>query len=154
MFHELLDNPNKIEPGKLQADARKDFPGAVRGSHLKLFRKGHCLPHPGKYVLIGVATYSPEELELLDQVNAAHTDWPSSGTVAVFNLLECQNPCQVLEYYGHPPLPPSTGTSGRDSFGQPLQSPVVGIWDGPQFIALVAGLHEAQRLLREQQFLK
>ena len=32
MFHELLDNPNRIEPGPLQAAARKQFPDVVRRS--------------------------------------------------------------------------------------------------------------------------
>ena len=99
MFHELLDNPNRIEPGPLQAAARKQFPDVVRRSHLDFFMAGQHPQYSGKFVLMGIAVYSPRELQLLDAVDAAYPDWQGMAKVAVFDLMKCKTPHDVLEHY-------------------------------------------------------
>jgi hypothetical protein len=146
MFHELLHNPNSIEPASLQAAARKQFPDVVLKSHLESFRRGQQPLRSGKYVLIGVAVYSPQDLQLLDAVDAAYPDWRDTATVAVFDLMECKDPRDVLErYVPTPPYP---------VIRRVLQSPIVGIWDGPVLVALESGLYDTQKLLRNERFLK
>ena len=150
MFHELLDNPNHIEPGPLQAAARKQFPDVVRRSHLDFFVAGQHLPSGGKFALIGVAVYSPRELRLLDAVDAAYPDWQGIAKVAVFDLTECQDPREVLERYL---VSPPYRRSSLDFRFVP-QSPIVGIWDGAVPLALETGLHDTQKLLRNERLLK
>jgi hypothetical protein len=150
MFRELLENPNRIEPGPLQAAARKRFPGVVRRSHLDYFCMSQHPPYSGKYILIGVASYSPDELQLLDAVDAAYPAWRGTAKVAVFDLTECKDPRGVLAHYSPPPpYPPPVPLSFNS-----VQSPIVGIWDGAARMALVTGLYDAQKLLRNERFLK
>jgi hypothetical protein len=147
MFHELLDNPNRIEAGRLQAAARKQFPDVVQRSHLELFKAGQHSPYSGKYALIGIASYSPRELQLLDAVDAAYPDWRDIAKVAVFDLMECKDPRDVLEHYLLYQL-----TSPSIRFVP--QSPIVGIWDGAVLLALETGLYDTQKLLRNERLLK
>ena len=136
MFQELLENPNHIEPGSLQAAARKQFPDVVRRSHLEYFKAGQHPPYGGKFVLIGVAVYSPKELQLLDAVEAAYPDWRDIAKVAVFDLMECRDPFEVvMHYFLTPPYRPHPFVFGFDA-----QSPIVGIWDGAVLSALESGL--------------
>jgi hypothetical protein len=150
MFHELLDNPNSIEPGPLQAAARKQFPDVVRRSHLDFLKAGQHPPYSGKLVLIGVAIYSPPELQLLDAVDAAYPDWRGIAKVAVFDLMDCKDPRDVLEHYIFPPLYRPSPLGPRFV----PQSPIVGIWDGAVLLALENGLYNTQELLRNERLLK
>jgi hypothetical protein len=152
MFRELLDNPNRIEPGPLQAAARKQFPDVVRRSHLEFFKVGQHAPYNGKYALIGIAVYSPKELELLDAIDAAYSDWRGTAKVAVFDLMECKDPRDALEHY----FPPPPYGLGPLLFVPRLvpQSPIVGVWDGAVLKAIETGLHDAQKLLRNEGLLK
>src|SRR4051812_39390700 len=104
MFHELLDNPNRLEPGPLQAAARKQFPAVVQRSHLGFFKAGQHPPCNGKYALIGVAVYAPKELELLDAIDDAYPGWRGDAKVAVFDLMDCKDTREVLGHYHLPPL--------------------------------------------------
>ncbi len=150
MFHELLDNPNRIEPGPLQAAARKNFPDVVKRSHLELIKTGQYPSNIGKYVLIGVAVYSPKELQLLDSVDVSYPNWRGNATVAVFDLTECKNKSDVLMYY----FPTPTHQSNPCSLEFVPQSPIVGIWDGAVLLDLKTGLYNTQELLRNEQILK
>jgi len=150
MFHQLLDNPNRIEPGPLQAAARKQFPDVVRRSHLDFFVAGQHPRHSGKFVLIGIAVYSPRELQLLDAVDASYPDWRGIAEVAVFDLMECKDPRDVLEYY----LPGPPYRLSSLGFRSVPQSPIVGIWDGAVLSALETGLYDTQKLLRNERLIK
>jgi hypothetical protein len=150
MFRELLDNPNRIEPGPLQAAARKQFPDVARKSHLDFLNAGRHPPYSGKYVLIGIAIYSPNELQLLDAVDAAYPDWRGTAKVGVFDLMECKDPREVLRHYF--PSPPSRLSPLGFSFVP--HSPIVGIWDGAVLMAVETGLYDAQKLLRNERLLK
>jgi hypothetical protein len=150
MFRELLDNPNRIEAGPLQAAARKQFPDVVRRSHLDFLAADQHPRNSGKYVLIGVAVYSPKELELLDAVDTAYVDWRDTAKVAVFDLMECKDPRDVLEHYFAPP----PRRLGPHFFRSVPQSPIVGIWDDAVFMAIETGLYDAQKLLRYEGLLK
>jgi len=103
-----------------------------------------------KYVLIGVAVYSPKALKLLDAINAANPEWRDIATVAVFDLMECKHPFDILIRYFLAP----TYRSAPFLFNSGPQSPIVGIWDGAALSALETGLYDTQKLLRNEQLLK
>ena len=132
MFHELLNNPNQREPGPLQADARVLFPSVVKKSHL-VERVPGPLPSSGKFLILGVATYSPAELRLLDEVEAAHARWKNTTTVYVFDMTQCQSMSDVRGY-----VPP---------FFAVVQTPVVVWGDGGKEIAAETGLRMTQDVL-------
>jgi hypothetical protein len=151
MFHELLENPNKIEPGHLQASARKLFPDVVRKSHLELFTRGQSFPQHGKYVLIGVAVYSPKELQLLDAVDAAYSQWRNISQVAVFDLMEYKDRYDLQMHFLSPPM---YQPNPRFYFRFIPESPVVGLWDGSVLTSLETGFYGAEKLLRNEGFLQ
>lgn len=70
--------------------------------------------------------------------------------MAVFDLMECNDPSDVLEY-SFPPLPYRLSSP---FFRSGPQSPIVGIWDGAVFIASETGFYDAQKLLRNEGLLK
>src|SRR6266851_3317599 len=98
MFHEILDNPNHREPGLLQSEARRLFPTIVTKSHLEKRAPGDPVPSRGQYVIIGVATYSRDDLQLLDDVEAAHPKWGQTSRVVVFDLMDCKDMEDVRRY--------------------------------------------------------
>lgn len=142
MFRQLLDNPTGREPGPLQAEARKHFPSVVKQSHFEVRFRGAPIPNTGKYVIIGVATYAPDDLKLLDDVNATHAQWQGEFTIAVFDMLECKDLCDVQNYVPSP------------SFGPVVQTPLVAFWDKGSPLALQVGLHKSREILRQTGVLK
>lgn len=134
MFHELLENANRIEPGPLQASARRQFPGLVRSSHFEKRTPGASIPATGRYVIIGIASYSREELQLLDEVNAAFHRWGPTATTAVFDLMECTDAREVREC-----APPFVHVS---------QTPLVAVWDDGMLVEAQAGLCKAREALK------
>jgi hypothetical protein len=140
MFKELLDNPSRIEPGPLQKTARQQFPAVVGKSHLKQHTSGSDVPTSGKYTIIGIATYSPLELQLLDDLDATYPQWGSTGMVAVFDLMECSD---LGDARKHLPI-----------FATVKQTPVVAIWDDGRLIASQTGLRMTREALQGAGFLK
>jgi hypothetical protein len=136
MFHELLENPTGREPGPLQANARQLFTSVLERSHLKPRLPGAPVPDEGEYVILGVASYSPDELQLLDEVEAVHHQWAASSKVAVFDLTTCKGMTDMKGY-----LPPLSVVA---------QSPVVALWDRGKLIASTTGLHMTRELLRNR----
>lgn len=140
MFHELLENTQRLEPGILQADVRKRFPSTVQKSHLEPHVPGSTVPRSGQYVVIGVATYAPEELRLLDDMEAAFPQWGKTSKVAVFDVLDCKNMDDMRRH-----LAP---------FMIAKQTPVVALWNNGKLIASQTGLHMTHEVLRGAGFLK
>jgi hypothetical protein len=140
MFHELLDNPNGREPGPLQADARRLFPSVVKTSHLEQRVPGGPVPCGGKYVILGVATYSRDDLRLLDDLEAAYPQWEKTWKVAVFDVLECKDMAEMRRY-----LPP---------FVMVTQTPAVALWDGGKPTASQTGLRMTREALQNAGLLK
>ena len=139
MFSELLDNKKSlVEPGPLQTRARKQFPSVVQKSHLKPYMPGSEIPSSGKYAILGIATYSPLELQLLDDLEAISPQWV--GEVAVFDLMECSDHCDMRN---HLPM-----------FAVIRQTPVVAIWDKGELIASQTGLRMTREALQNAGFLK
>lgn len=137
MFQELLDNPRPIEPGCLQTHARQQFPAVVRISHLR--RRVADEPTPAasesRYVILGIASYAPDELRLLDELESSHPQWHGQWQVAVFDLMECTSPAEVQRF-----APQSAAV---------VQSPAVEIWEGGRLLEANSGLRSTREALRK-----
>jgi hypothetical protein len=140
MFHELLDNPNRCEPGPLQSAARRRFPSIVQKSHLGQRDPGDAIPSSGKYAIIGIATYSPDELRLLDEVETAYPRWGTTSRVAVFDVMECKDMEDVKKH-----IP---------AFATVVQTPVVALWDGGKLVSAQTGLRMTREVLQDAGLLK
>ena len=139
MFHELLLNPRRLEPGQLQSIARGKFPSIVTQSHLEQHVPGSPVPIHGKFVIIGVATYSPDELRLLDEVEAAYAQWGKTKVV-VFNVLDCNDMNDMRRHV--PPLM------------MVVQTPIVALWDNGKLVTSQTGLRMTREVLQNAGLLK
>src|SRR5262245_53105905 len=100
MFYELLDNSQRIEPGRLQLRARQRFPTLVQKSDLQQALPGdpRHTSNKSRYLILGVATYSPDDLRLLDEVESSHAQWEQHWNVAVFDVMECKDMADVRQF--------------------------------------------------------
>ncbi len=88
-----------------------------------------------KYVIIGVATYAPEELKFLDKVDSSHSNWGMEWTVAVFDVMECKSMSDIPKFV--PQLPVMS------------QTPVVEVWVGGELIDVRTGLRMTLEALQK-----
>jgi hypothetical protein len=140
MFRELLDNPTRLEPGPLQRDVRHRFPSIIQKSHLEQHVPGSPIPNSGKYIVIGVASYSRDELRLLDDLDAAYPEWANASRVGVFDVLDCKD---MNDMRRHLPI-----------FMMVAQTPVVALWDNGNLVASQTGLRMTHEVLQSAGFLK
>ena len=132
-FKELLSNPSKMEPGLLQRQARTRFSSVVASSHLLQRLPDDPIPSHGgsRFAIIGVASYSPEELGLLDQIENSHSIWQNQWKIAVFDVAEWTGAADAARYV--PQVAPVA------------QSPVVALWTDGQLTDTKTGLQPGAR---------
>lgn len=87
MFAELLENPRGLSPAKSQSEARSRFSQVVAQSHFKLRKPNDVLPRD--HIIIGVGSYSPPELKILDELNIAYPFWSGLFDIFVFDVAQC-----------------------------------------------------------------
>lgn len=104
-------------------DAR--FPSIVSQSLFRLWSPGDPIPHQGEWLLIGVATWSAEDMKLLDAISQVIHRRALALTVEVFNVANCRSPADFQRYV--PDI--------RDV----LQTPVVGHWSEGMFVEKASG---------------
>jgi hypothetical protein len=92
-----------------------------------------AIPPSGEYVVIGVATYAPDELALLDDVNAAHSAWSETAHVDVFDVLDCRVSSDFDKF-----LPGVTDVR---------RTPIVGVWKDGRLVDHDAGIYRVRKLL-------
>jgi hypothetical protein len=127
MFAELLVNPLGRQPADVQAEAAGDFARRVRQSRLHLRCPDEPIP-AGTFLILGAASYSPEELQLLDDIDAMHQKWAADiARIDVFNLLDCHSQQDFRRFL--PGLQIDV-----------CQSPVLGTWNDRQLQSVVTGL--------------
>jgi len=85
VFRELLDNPSAKHPRELQEDSVKKFPNEVASSNLKLLQPGSVVTDEA-VILIGVASYSVFDLQLLDKVDQSAPLWSHRFKIYVFDI--------------------------------------------------------------------
>lgn len=138
-FADLLTAQAPFDPADLQFRAQQSFPSRVSQSHLSMRMPCTSIPNTGVVVVIGVASYSPMELHLLDEVNLAFTKWPNEVQIAVFDVLECQTMADFEKY-----LP---------GVGSIVQSPVVAVWQNGELTAKQTGLRMVREALKARRIL-
>lgn len=124
-FAELLANPANRSAADIQSDAEREFSNRVSGSRL-VARKANGISPSGRSVILGVASYSPNELQMLDEMDAS--DGIARFDVQVFDVMNCRS---------------------HDDFGRFIpdapkrveQSPVVGVYEDGQLVRFETGLH-------------
>ena len=90
-FTSLLKYRRGKPPGDAQKKAQQDFPRKVAQSRLKLRKAGEPLPVSGRLFIIGIASYAPAELKLLDQLeDVLSRAAPKMIDVEVFDVLSCK----------------------------------------------------------------
>ena len=136
-FADLLTAQPPFDPADLQSRAQQSFPSRVAQSHLSMRKPCNPIPSTGVFIVIGVASYSPMELQLLDDVDAAHHNWHNHAQVAVFDVLDCQTTADFERY-----LP---------GIGLVAQSPVVAIWQHGRLLLKQTGLRMVGDAVRDWQ---
>jgi hypothetical protein len=129
-FVDLLRSPLLPEPqngflGDWQKQLDSLFPSAVAASPFRLWSPGAPIPSTGRRLLIGVATWSKQDLALLDTVAQAVLTGGIPLAVEVFNVAECRSPAAFEDYI--------TG------LGRVFQTPVVGVWSDGQQLEAASG---------------
>jgi hypothetical protein len=137
MFKELLSNPKKIEPGQLQRHARLHFSSVVSSSHLHQRKADDPIPKStgSKFVIIGIATYAPEELGLLDRVENSHSQWEHQWRVAVFDVAEWESSADARKFVTQIPVV--------------TQTPILEMWIDGKVVDTKAGLRMVQESLQK-----
>jgi hypothetical protein len=120
-FVELLRIDGSQSVADQQAYASQQLPILLSGTSLHKWKPGDAISTKGLRMLLGVASYSPFDLQLLDLLNEKISPANNSSIqVDVFNVLECTNMEDFSCY-----IP---------GIAKVYQTPVVGIWkDGVLF---------------------
>jgi hypothetical protein len=146
VFRELLDNPSARHPRKLQADSAKNFPTKVASSKLKLLQLGHPIPEDA-VILIGVASYSVLDLELLDSLDQSTLRWSDQFSIYVFDIANLKS-IEDLQLYLF--IVPFWFT--RPEYRQWLpvkQTPIILVLKAHEAIEFTQGVGPCQRLLED-----
>ncbi|HJT76734.1 MAG TPA: hypothetical protein VJ739_05985 [Gemmataceae bacterium] len=111
----------------------REFPAAVAGSSLRLWRPGDPLSDHGTRILIGIATWSGYDMRLLDVVEEGMARG-SAPAVAVFNTSDCRTQDDFNKYV--------------PGLGAVYQTPVVGIWQDGRLEWSGQGAEARERVAR------
>jgi hypothetical protein len=134
-FTSLLQYSSGQNPAIAQKQARMNFANEVRQSKLSLRSPSVPLPHTGTYVILGIASYSVQELNLLDEVDmtleSRNGEMPS---VTVFDVLDCPR----MENFD----------SFIPGFDSVYQTPILGLAIDGQIVQRVSGLANVEEALR------
>jgi len=114
LFVDLYRSHPELSPGEQQALVERQFPSLVPRTPLHLWSPGDPIAERGRRVLVGVATYSGQDMELLDRIGEALNRSKTAARVDVFNTLDCRTHEDFAKYV--------------PGFGDVYQTPVVGVW--------------------------
>ncbi|MBI2805169.1 MAG: hypothetical protein HYX68_09355 [Planctomycetes bacterium] len=137
MFKELLSNADRIDPGQLQTNARMRFPAVIRASHLREKKPNDPIPttSESKFVIIGIASYAPDEMALLDRLENAHAVWEQDWEVAVFDVMEWKSSADACKFVTQ--IPAAT------------QTPILEMWIDGKVVDTKTGLRLVQESLQK-----
>jgi hypothetical protein len=125
-FRELLAPIAGFTPGELQEQASKRFPNVVDESHMEIWRPTDSPFEPhDQDVLIGVATYSLEDLKLLDEIEERLRNRSVLENISVFDVSAFS---EMGDFERHLP-----------GIGKVFQTPVVGFWKNGQLTDRLSG---------------
>lgn len=125
-FRELLLPTARLSPGQLQEQASKEFPNVVENSHMEIWEpSGSPFKPHDQNVLIGVAIYSLEDLQLLDEIEQRLRFHSVHEKISVFDVSAFSEMADFERY-----LP---------GIGKVFQTPVLGFWRNGQLTERLSG---------------
>src|SRR5438105_3386477 len=134
-FASLLKHRKGKPPSETQEKARQDFPRTVSKSRLKLRKPGEPIPSSGRRFILGIATYSADELGLLDELEETLENGDAErADVEVFDVLGCEQMADFEKF-----IPGIGGVSC---------TPIVGVISSGKLIDQATGLPDVQKTLR------
>jgi hypothetical protein len=131
-FSSLLEGPGT--PGEQQAAAREQLRSMLAQSKLRYWSPSMAFSLQGERILIGVATWSVFDLNLLDCLQEALSRGSRQTVIDVFDA----DDCKALDDF-EPYIP---------SIGRVFQSPAVGIWRDGESVLSAWGF-AGRQLLKE-----
>jgi len=122
-------------PGEAQKKARLEFPKQVARSKLTLRDASVSIPSVGQLLIIGIASYSAEELALLDGLAKSLQNGNAKvPDIAVFDVLDCQKISDFERF-----IPGIDGVQ---------RTPVIGVIFDGKLIDHATGLSEVMEVLQ------
>ncbi len=130
-FFDLFRHDTPPPPGQIYADDRSAlFPGMVRQSPwLRLWGRDEPAPGLGRFLLVGVATWSGYDMRLLDLIERAPG---GPEVIGLFDTAECKSDEDF-----------ETRIPG---IGAVYQMPAVGLWENGKLVAHGSG-HEGRLIV-------
>jgi hypothetical protein len=146
VFRELLDNPSARHPRELQADSATKFPEMVASSKLKLLKPLSPITEDA-VLLIGVASYSVLDLELLDRLAQNAHQWSDQFSIYVTDLATVHSIEDLQLYFFTPPF---WFSRPECSEWPPVkQTPIVVVLKADAVVEFRQGVGPCQRLLED-----
>lgn len=132
-FAELFRRRTAPPPGQIYADDRSAvFPEVVSHSpRLRLWDKNAGVPSSGRFLLVGVATWSGYDMKLLDVLESTPG---GPEVIGVFDTADCRS---NEDFEARIP-----------GIGTVFQTPVVGLWENGHLVASASG-HAARKIAFE-----
>lgn len=129
-FLELFRHHTAPPPGQIYADDRSVlFPEVVSHSpRLTLWGKNDSVPATGRFLLVGVATWSGYDMKLLDALEQTPG---GPDAIGVFDTTDCQS---NDDFEARIP-----------GIGAVFQMPAVGLWENGMLVARGSG-HEGREI--------
>jgi hypothetical protein len=107
------------------AEADALFASILVKGPLRLWAPGEPVDTQGARFLIGVATWSAQDMQWLDALSGWAALHPTVVRMDVFNVAECQSPLEFARY-----IPGITDV---------FHTPVVGLWFGDHLVQTASG---------------
>jgi hypothetical protein len=134
-FSDLFRSGRELEPSTRQDLVERRFPAVVADSRLHAWSPGNPIRQQGKRLLLGIATYSENDMRLLDLVEESQMRHDGDSLwVDVFNTLEWKSR-QDLDKY----IP---------GLGDVYQTPVFGLWEDGRLNEQAWGKDARDRVIR------
>jgi hypothetical protein len=134
MFAKLLDSDGSVTPAERQRRAELGiieavesqrraelgFPDAVTRSSLHLWKPGDPISTLKYRLIVGVATYSTYDLQLLDRIDDYARSHIETLWIDVFSWLDCLSLEQIAQYV--------------PGLAQVYHTPISGLWENGAFV--------------------
>jgi hypothetical protein len=137
-FAALLTHQSGRSVGEIQVDAGRKLGPLLATVGIPLREPNQPLLTHGRQLVLGVASFSTHDLQLLDEIAQA---WDQSSTagarLAVFDLQQCRDQEDVARF-----LP--------GEFGPVWNTPVLGVWDDGALTQRIDGVAECRQMLQRE----
>lgn len=134
-FSSLLKFDKGKPPGDAQKRAQLAFPKRVSRSSLILRKAGGRLPSTARCFILGIATYSADDLKLLDDIEESLQDRGSDAVrIDVFDVVDCRQMSDFSRY-----IP---------GIERVYRTPVIGVFVDGKLIDQATGISDVSNTLR------